>query len=133
MPHHLSLPPFGTPTLQLQEREQQRLIEEELRDQETQALLEQMKRMQEEDLEKAKKKREENEKTMEEIAKVNEEAKRIKQQKLEAEQVEEQRVAEYLKVCFPFAADLCSGCACCLSHVSTHTPLPFGPAGEAAT
>eukprot|EP00055_Hartaetosiga_balthica_P015136 m.87558 g.87558 ORF g.87558 m.87558 type:complete len:544 (-) comp8790_c1_seq5:1883-3514(-) len=82
---------------QLVEREEQRVIEEEMREQETQAMLNQMKEMEEEDRIKAQKKREEGLLVMEEVARVNEAAQRIKKQR-ELELIEEDhRLAEYLK------------------------------------
>ena len=57
---------------QIQEREQQRLLDLEKKDQETQAMLHYLERLQEEDMEQLQKKRETQHKLMEEVAKCNE-------------------------------------------------------------
>eukprot|EP00049_Salpingoeca_infusionum_P023540 m.12674 g.12674 ORF g.12674 m.12674 type:complete len:568 (-) comp5852_c0_seq1:321-2024(-) len=82
---------------QITEAEQRRLIEEELRDQETQGLLANIKKMQQEDLEEAEKKREEARLMMDEVARVNQIALSVKAQRAEAERIEEEKMAEFLK------------------------------------
>ena len=57
---------------QIEEREQQRLLDSERKDQETQALLQYLEQLQEEDMESYFKKREAQQALMEEVAKCNE-------------------------------------------------------------
>ena len=57
---------------QIEEREQQRLLDSERKDQETQALLQYLEQLQEEDMESYFRKREAQQALMEEVAKCNE-------------------------------------------------------------
>ena len=57
---------------QIEEREQQRLLDSERKDQETQALLQYLEKLQEEDMENYLRKREAQQALMEEVSKCNE-------------------------------------------------------------
>ena len=57
---------------QIKEREQQRLLDVEKKDQETQAMLKYLERLQEEDMENLQKKRQSQKQLMEEVAQCNE-------------------------------------------------------------
>lgn len=57
---------------QIKERDQQRLLDAEKKDQETQAMLKYLERLQEEDMENLQKKRQSQKQLMEEVAQCNE-------------------------------------------------------------
>eukprot|EP00912_Choanoflagellata_sp_UC4_P000755 UC4_evm1s473 len=82
---------------QIKQREQQRLIDEELKDQETQAMLQYLEQLQEEDMIAMQKKREAAAKVMEEVAAVNAEALKIKERELEQLKLEDLKLVEYQK------------------------------------
>eukprot|EP00048_Salpingoeca_helianthica_P021820 m.14585 g.14585 ORF g.14585 m.14585 type:complete len:530 (-) comp6463_c0_seq1:162-1751(-) len=82
---------------QISEREQQRLLDEELRDQETQAVIAQMRRMQADEAAQDAARRDKGRRLLEEAASVNQESLKLKAQRAEAEKHEELKIAAYLK------------------------------------
>eukprot|EP00051_Salpingoeca_urceolata_P004904 m.68742 g.68742 ORF g.68742 m.68742 type:complete len:558 (+) comp13925_c0_seq1:220-1893(+) len=82
---------------QIQEREMQALLAEELKEQETQAMIRQLEEMKVEDEKVLAEKREKARVVMEDASRYNDEARRLRQQLVEAEKEEDKRVAEYLK------------------------------------
>jgi len=82
---------------QIAEREQHQKLEEEKRDQETKAMLQYLEKLQEEDMNALVEKREVQKQIMADVATANEEIKRIKDASKQREQLEDQKVMEYLK------------------------------------
>ncbi|EDO38378.1 predicted protein [Nematostella vectensis] len=83
--------------IQIEDNKQQRLLEEEKKDQETQAMLQYLERLKDEDMEALVKKHETQKNLMKEVAKANEEIKRQSEVKKQQEKMEELKVMEYLK------------------------------------
>lgn len=80
---------------QILEREEQRMLEEEMKEQEVQAMLRQIKDMQVAEEQAVARKKEKAAKLLQEVAKVNDAAQVYKQQQLEAEREEDERIRQY--------------------------------------
>merc|ERR1711988_892358 len=82
---------------QIKARERERLLQQEILDQEREAMLRQLERLKEEDLLKAEMKKEAAKKLMEEVAASNGQMIRMKELKRQKEIEEDQRIAAYLE------------------------------------
>merc|ERR1711988_477237 len=82
---------------QIKARERERLLQQEILEQEREAMLRQLERLKEEDLLKAEMKKEAAKKLMEEVAASNAQMIRMKELKRQKELEEEQRIATYLE------------------------------------
>merc|ERR1711988_2077216 len=82
---------------QIKARERERLLQQEILDQERDAMLRQLERLKEEDLLKAEMKKEAAKKLMEEVAESNAQMTRLKELKRIREKEEDARIAQYLK------------------------------------
>jgi phenylpyruvate tautomerase PptA (4-oxalocrotonate tautomerase family) len=82
---------------QIEDREIQRMLDKEKKDQETQQLLQYMERLQKEDWDNLQKKRVAQRDLMEEVAKCNEEMKQQKLKLREQEKLEELKILDYIK------------------------------------
>ncbi|XP_070551420.1 cilia- and flagella-associated protein 45-like isoform X2 [Ptychodera flava] len=82
---------------QISEREEERLLDQERRDQEAQQMLKYLEKLQVEDLKALEKKHAQQVEAQKEIARANQEAEQQKEQKLEQQKLEEHKVVEYMK------------------------------------
>lgn len=82
---------------QIQTRQEEKLLQDEMKEQEGQQLLENMERMQMEELKGIEKKKEEQKKLLQEIQKINEENLLAKEQKKEEERLADLRAVEYTR------------------------------------